>query len=141
MRARALLVPLALILLAGCGGSPEPTEDSGADAPIEHPSDAPAEDATPAVETSGGFGADLEALTEIRPDDVDDVRTHIAEGICESDASPEAVGPGAFSVMVKRYGADSPEAGNHPDLVRLVVAHDCPDRAELAEEYLAEVEG
>lgn len=141
MRTRALAVPLALILLTGCGGNPEPTEDPGGDSPIEHPSDAPAEAATPAVETSGDFRTDLEALTEIRPDDVDDFRAYIAEGICESDTSPDAVGPGAFSVMVKRYGADSPEAGNHPDLVRLVVAYDCPDRAELAEDYLAEVEG
>lgn len=111
------------------------------DAPAEQPSDAPAEGATPAVETSGDFGADLEALTEIRPDDVDDFRAYIAEGICETDTAPDAVGPGAFSVMVKRYGDDAPEAGTHPDLVRLVVAYDCPDRAELAEEYLAEVEG
>ncbi|MGO1354053.1 MAG: hypothetical protein ACTHUS_03515 [Brachybacterium tyrofermentans] len=42
--------------------------------------------------------------------------------------------------MAKRYGEDDPASGKHPDLVRLVVAYDCPERADLAEQYLAEVE-
>ncbi|WP_301472227.1 hypothetical protein [Brachybacterium sp.] len=90
---------------------------------------------------SGDFAADLTEYTGIEPDDVDDFREYIAEGVCESDIDPDAVGPAAFSVMVNRYGDDDPESGTHPDLVRLVVAYDCPDRAELAEQYLSEADG
>lgn len=92
------------------------------------------------MQVSGDFEADLTQYTGITPDDVDNYRAYIAEGLCESDLDREAVGPAAFSVMVKRYGEDDPEAGKHPDLVRLVIGYDCPERAELAEEYLAEVD-
>lgn len=140
MRARALAVPLALILLAGCGGGEDTQSPEVTTEPVEVEATTETVEAS-GLQMSGDFEEDLTEYTGIEPDDVDDFRAYIAEGICETDIDPDAVGPAAFSVMVKRYGDDDPASGTHPDLVRLVVAYDCPDRAELAEEYLSEVEG
>lgn len=142
MRPSALAIPLALLLLAGCGGGDASEDSPMSSAPMSEQATADVVEVPEASElqVSGDFEADLTEYTGIEPDDVDDFREYIAEGLCETDIDPEAVGPEAFSVMAKRYGDDSPETGTHPDLVRLVVAYDCPDRVELAEQYLAEVE-
>lgn len=140
MRARALAVPVALILLAGCGGGEDTQSPEATTKPVEAEATTETVEAS-GLQVSGDFEEDLTEYTGIEPDDVDDFRSYVAEGICDSDIDPDAVGPAAFSVMVKRYGKDDPEAGKHPNLVRLVASYDCPDRTELAEEYLAEVEG
>lgn len=142
MRARALLIPVALVLLVGCGGDPEQPVASPvvSETPVETTVETTMEvEPTAGIDTSGDFATDLDQVTGIEPDDVDDYRSYIAEGLCETDVDPDAVGPGAFRVMVERYGKDDPESGRHPDLVRLVIAYDCPDRAGLAEEYLEEM--
>lgn len=141
MRLHALAAPLALLVLAGCGGGSENSPGSPEPAANENVTETTeaAETTDPTgLQVSGNFAADLTKYTGIVPDDAEDFRNYIAEGICESDIDRDAVGPAAFSVMVKRYGEDDPDAGTHPDLVRLVVEYDCPDRAELAEEYLAD---
>lgn len=143
MRPRALAIPLALLMLAGCGGGNASEDSPTSSAPVVEQTAAESVEVPESSElqVSGDFEADLTEYTGIEPDDVDDFREYIAEGLCETDIDPDAVGPAAFSVMAKRYGDDDPESGTHPDLVRLVVAYDCPDRAELAEQYLAEVRG
>lgn len=140
MRLRVFAIPLALLLLAGCGGSPDSEPSPSSAEAVDAVGETSDEPEVSELQVSGDFEADLTEYTGIVPDDVDDFREYIAEGICESDVDPDAVGPAAFSVMVKRYGEDAPESGTHPFLVRLVVAYDCPNRADLAEKYLAEAE-
>lgn len=92
------------------------------------------------IEVSGDFAADLErhvGLTDEDVEGVDSFREYLREDLCETDLDPERKGPAAFKVMVERYGNPDATFGIDPDVVRLVIAYDCEDRMELAEEYLA----
>ncbi|MFC0673499.1 hypothetical protein [Brachybacterium hainanense] len=140
MRAAALAA--ALVALAACSAEqPADTAPTKAASTATTAAGSPA--STVASEhgtghpTSGDFASDL-ADIGIEVDDVESYRAYLRENLCDSSTDEDARGPDRFEFQVGRAGADNPEEGRSPDVVRLVVAYDCPERTELAERYLSE---
>lgn len=138
---------VAALALTGCGGEPDADLATGHTEPTAiqaEPSESdPAEpEADSGIQVSGDFEADLEryaGLTDEDVEGVDSFREYLREGLCETDLDPERMGPAAFKVMVERYGDPDATWGIHPDVVRLVIAYDCSERMELAEQYLEDI--
>lgn len=133
---------LLLLAATGCGND-RPSEATEASAA---PSSTPASSAAPPSESAseagqlaitGDFGADLKKYTGIVPDDLADYEDFMTESLCETDLNA-TMGP-EFPFQVKRGGANDPASGYHPDMVRLVIAYNCPERADAAERYLKEI--
>lgn len=141
MRARYLLIPAAVLLLTACG-SAEPASEATDAAPAAE--EATTEEAVEEVHDpdaypiTGDFEADLESIGVHLNYPAEEFRASYKRDLCDSDLQ-ETVGPGSFAVMVKRYGGGDPSGGMGPDVVRLVISYDCPDRADGAEEYLSEL--
>lgn len=122
------LAGLALILSA-CSSPNTPAPQAAS----EEPSAATVEATTePEPETFG----DMLARVGVVPDDEAGYEAYAVEQLFESEMTD--VGPG-FRFQVQDVGQDDPASGRSPEVVRYVVEHNCPERLDGAEQYLAEM--
>jgi len=139
-------LPLALIMLAGCGGpedepaSPGASQSAPASAsasPTATPKTTPTPTPTGAdpIRTTGDYEADLAAIGVV-PDDATAYGEFMEENLCSDDDPTDINSRFNMTVRVNMLPGSVPDSGGGVETLRLAVAYFCPERARALEESI-----
>lgn len=137
-------LPLALIMLAGCGGpedepaSPGASQSAPASAsasPTATPKTTPTPTGADPIRTTGDYEADLAAIG-VFPDDATAYGEFMEENLCADDDPTDINSRFNMNVRVNMLPGSGPDSGGGVETLRLAVAYFCPERARALEESI-----